>query len=39
MQVNISKTLEGIIARTAFHATKAHTRHHLKEHLMLELLR
>ena len=39
MQVNISKTLEGIIARTAFNTTKAHTRHHLKEQLLLELLR
>ncbi len=38
MQVNISKTLEGIIARTVFRTTKAKIHHHLKDHLMLELI-
>ena len=38
MQVNISKTLEGILARTAFRMTKQAIRHHLKDHLMLSLL-
>lgn len=38
MQVKLSKTLEGIIARTAFTTTKRGIRHALKDHLMLELL-
>ncbi|MBQ2728938.1 MAG: ATP-dependent Clp protease ATP-binding subunit [Alistipes sp.] len=39
MQVNISKTLEGIIARTAFNTSKEGIRHNLKDFLLLELLR
>lgn len=39
MQANISKTLEGILARTAFQTAKAAIKHHLKDHLALELLR
>lgn len=39
MQVKLSKTLEGIIARTAFNAAKAGIKHALKDHFMLELLR
>ncbi len=39
MQAHISKTLEGIIARTAFNTTKAGIRHALKDYLLLELLR
>ncbi len=39
MQVKISKTLEGLIARTAFQTTKAGIRHSLKDFLTLELLR
>ncbi len=38
MQVNISKTLEGILARVAFQTTKQALRHHLKDHLTLALL-
>ena len=38
MQVKISKTLEGIIARTAFNTTKEGVRHALKDRLLLELL-
>ena len=38
MQVKISKTLEGIIARTAFITTKEGVRHALKDRLLLELL-
>ena len=38
MQVKISKTLEGIIARTAFNTTKEGLRHALKDRLLLELL-
>ena len=39
MQVKISKTLEGIIARAAFNPTKAGIDHSLKDFLMLEMLR
>lgn len=39
MQVKISKTLEGIIARAAFNTTKAGIDHSLKDFLMLEILR
>ena len=39
MQVKISKTLEGIIARAAFNTTKAGITHSLKDFLTLELLR
>lgn len=39
MQVKISKTLEGIIARAAFNTTKAGIDHSLKDFLMLEMLR
>lgn len=39
MQPKISKTLEGIISRTAFNTTKAGITHSLKDFLMLELLR
>ena len=39
MQLKISKTLEGIIARVAFNTTKAGTTHSLKDFLTLELLR
>ena len=39
MQVKISKTLEGIIARAAFTTTKAGIYHSLKDFLMLEMLR
>ena len=39
MQVKISKTLEGIIARAAFNRTKAGIDHSLKDFLMLEMLR
>lgn len=39
MQVKISKTLEGIIARAAFNTTKAGISHSLKDFLTLELLR
>ena len=39
MQVKLSKTLEGILARTAFQTTKEGIRHALKDFLMLELLR
>lgn len=39
MQVKISKTLEGIIARAAFNTTKAGASHSLKDFLTLELLR
>ena len=35
MQVKISKTLEGIIARAAFNTTKAGIDHSLKDFLML----
>lgn len=38
MQVKLSKTLEGIIARTAFKTTKEGIRHALKDFLTLELL-
>ena len=39
MQTRISKTLEGIIARTAFDAAKAGIERSLKDYLMLEILR
>ncbi len=39
MQVKISKTLEGIIARTAFNTTKEGQKHALKDWLALELMR
>ena len=39
MQVKLSKTLEGVIARTAFRTTKGGIRYALKDFLMLELLR
>ncbi len=39
MQVKISKTLEGIIARVAFQTTKAEISHSLKDFLAMELLR
>lgn len=39
MQVKISKTLEGIIARAAFNTTKAGITHSFKDFLTLELLR
>ena len=39
MQLKISKTLEGLIARTAFNTTKAGITHSLKDFLALELLR
>jgi len=39
MQVNISKTLEAIIARTAFKTTKQGQQHALKDQLATELLR
>lgn len=39
MQVKISKTLEGLIARAAFHTTKATIGHSLKDFLALELIR
>ncbi len=39
MQVKLSKTLEGVIARTAFRTTKEGIRYALKDFLMLELLR
>ena len=39
MQVKISQTLEGIIARAAFNTTKAGIDHSLKDFLMLEMLR
>ena len=39
MQPKISKTLEGIIARSAFNTTKAGLTHSLKDFLTLELLR
>ena len=39
MQLKISKTLEGIIARAAFNTTKAGMTHSLKDILTLELLR
>lgn len=39
MQLKISKTLEGIIARAAFNTTKEGTTHSLKDFLALELLR
>lgn len=39
MQLKISKTLEGIIARSAFNTTKAGIDHSLKDFLTLELLR
>ena len=39
MQPKISKTLEGIIARSAFNTTKAGMTHSLKDFLTLELLR
>lgn len=35
----ISKTLEGILARTAFDTAKAGTTHSLKDFLFLEILR
>ena len=38
MQIKISKTLEGIIARTAFDTTKAGIGHSLKDFLTLEIL-
>ena len=39
MQLKISKTLEGIIARAAFNTTKAGVTHSFKDFLTLELLR
>ncbi len=39
MQLKISKTLEGIIARSAFNTTKAGMTHSLKDFFTLELLR
>ncbi len=39
MQIKISKTLEGIIARTAFNTAKAGITHSYKDLLALELLR
>lgn len=39
MQPKISKTLEGIIARSAFNTTKAGMTHSFKDFLTLELLR
>lgn len=39
MQVKISKTLEGLIARAAFNTTKAAVTHSFKDFLTLELLR
>ena len=39
MQLKISKTLEGLIARSAFNTTKAGITHSLKDLLALELLR
>ncbi len=39
MQVKISKTLKGLVARAAFHTAKAGIRHSLKDFLALELLR
>ena len=39
MQLKISKTLEGIIARSAFNTTKAGMTHSFKDFLTLELLR
>lgn len=39
MQVKLSKTLEGVIARTAFRTKKEGIRYALKDFLMLELLR
>ncbi len=39
MQVKISKTLEGIIARTTFNTTKEGVGNALKDRLLLELLR
>ena len=38
MQPKISKTLEGIIARSAFNTTKAGMTHSLKDFLTLELM-
>ena len=39
MQTKISKTLESIMARTAFDTAKAGIDHSLKDYLMLEILR
>lgn len=39
MQLKISKTLEGLIARSVFNTTKAGITHSLKDFLALELLR
>jgi len=39
MQTRISKTLEGVIARTAFDTSKSAIAHSLKDYLMLEMLR
>ena len=39
MQIKISKTLEGIIARAAFNTTKSGLTHSLKDFLALELMR
>ena len=38
MYDNISKTLEAIIARVAFHTTKTAIHHHLKDRLTLAIL-
>ncbi|MBQ8580965.1 MAG: ATP-dependent Clp protease ATP-binding subunit [Alistipes sp.] len=38
MQINISKTLEGILARVTFQTTKRSIRHHLKDYLTLALI-
>lgn len=39
MQAKISKTLEAIIARTAFETSKRAITHSLKDFLTLEILR
>ena len=39
MQTRISKTLEGLMARTAFDTARAGIEHSLKDYLMLEIMR
>ena len=39
MQIKISKTLEGLIARTAFDTSKQGETHWLKDRLLLEIIR
>ncbi|MDE5709199.1 MAG: hypothetical protein K2I32_07130, partial [Alistipes sp.] len=39
MQMKISKTLEGVLARAAFNTAKAGITRSLKDHLAVELLR